>query len=109
MKAVMKNMIFTLALFLLVPNLYAHPGKVIQSFPLPGNFCTGLTFDGNGLWVADYKTDIIYKIDPVSGTVLHQIPSPGFWPTGLAWDGKNLWNVDREQDKIYRIDPQDGT
>ncbi|MBN1159545.1 MAG: glutaminyl-peptide cyclotransferase, partial [Bacteroidales bacterium] len=109
MKAIRKFSVFILALFFMVPGLRAHPGRIIQSFPLPANFCTGLTFDGQDLWVADYKTDIIYKIDPVSGEVLHQIPSPGFWPTGLAWDGKNLWNVDREQDKIFRIDPEDGT
>lgn len=90
-------------------NLHSHPGQVIKSYPLTGKFCTGLTFDGTYLWVADYKSDTIYKIDPASGAQLHQIPSPGFWPMGLAWDGKHLWNADKEQKKIFKIDPNDGT
>ncbi len=109
MKTILKIALYAAVLSLVTQHLQAYPGKVIRSFPLPGNFCTGLTFDGNALWVADYKTDSIYKIDPETGAVMHQIPSPGFWPTGLAWDGTKLWNVDREQDKIFRIDPADGT
>ncbi|MBN2521985.1 MAG: hypothetical protein JXB24_01860 [Bacteroidales bacterium] len=109
MTRTMKNA-FLLVGFILFPRIIqAFPGEIIQSFPLPGNHCTGLTFDGGCLWVADYKTDIIYKLDPASGSILHQIPSPGFWPMGLAWDGKYLWNADKEQAKIYKIDPQNGT
>ncbi|MBN2215547.1 MAG: glutaminyl-peptide cyclotransferase [Bacteroidales bacterium] len=81
----------------------------MKSFPLPGKFCTGMAFDGHHLWIADYKTDLIYKLDPESGNILYQIPSPGFWPMGLAWDGENLWNVDKQQKKIFKIDSQDGT
>ncbi|HJX70970.1 MAG TPA: YncE family protein, partial [Bacteroidales bacterium] len=109
MKRIMKNALLMVTFFLFYQNLQAYPGEVIKSFPLPGKFCTGLTFDGHSLWVADYKTDIIYQLDPASGAVLHQIPSPGFWPMGLAWDGQNLWNVDKEQDKIFKIDSKDGT
>ena len=109
MKRIMKNALLIVTFFLFYQNLQAYPGEVIKSFPLPGKFCTGLTFDGHSLWVADYKTDIIYQLDPASGAVLHQIPSPGFWPMGLAWDGQNLWNVDKEQDKIFKIDSKDGT
>lgn len=97
------------AFILCFRNLHAYPGKVVKSYPLPGKFCTGLTFDGSYLWVADYKTDLIYKLDPASGAIVHQISSPGFWPMGLAWDGQCLWNVDRNQKKIFKIDPQDGT
>ena len=109
MKSIIKSVFFTVIFFLFFQYLHAYPGTVIRSFSLPGNFCTGLTFDGTNLWVTDYKTDIIYKLDPASGSILHQIPSPGFWPMGLAWDGEYLWNVDREQRKIYKIDSQDGT
>ena len=109
MKRITRILFPVLVFVLISPALQAYPGKVIQSFALPGKFCTGLTFDGHHLWVADYKTDHIYKLDPSSGAVLHQIPSPGFWPTGLAWDGEYLWNADRGQDRIYKIDPEDGT
>ncbi len=109
MKAIIRNNLVIILIAIFCRDSLAYPGKVVSSFPLPGKFCTGLTFDGNYLWVTDYKTDKIYKIDPASGAVLHQIPSPGFWPMGLAWDGKYLWNVDRKQKKIFKIDSRDGT
>ncbi len=109
MKEIIRNNILLIIIVIFCRNSLAYPGKVVKSFPLPGEFCTGLTFDGNHLWVADYKEDLIYKIDPASGAVLHQISSPGFWPTGLAWDGQYLWNVDRKQKKIFKIDTRDGT
>ncbi|APF20497.1 transglutaminase domain-containing protein [Caldithrix abyssi DSM 13497] len=87
---------------------WSYPGKMLKKIATPGKFCTGLTFDGKFLWVADYKADQIFKIDPESGKVVHQIPSPGFWPMGLAWDGKHLWNVDAKAKKIYKLDAQSG-
>ncbi|MBN1414585.1 MAG: hypothetical protein JW973_05755 [Bacteroidales bacterium] len=109
MKRIVRNALFIVAFILFSRYLLAFPGKVIQSLPLPGHYCTGLAFDGKYLWIADYKTDIIYKLDPSNGSILHQIPSPGFWPMGLAWDGQYLWNIDKGQDKIYKIDSRDGT
>ena len=89
--------------------LFAHPGKVIRTLNAPGGFCTGLAFDGECLWVADYQADKLFKIDPDTGGIIGSVPSPGFWPMGLAWDGKTLWNVDRKRDKIFQVDPKDGT
>jgi transglutaminase-like putative cysteine protease/glutamine cyclotransferase len=109
MKRITKHALVILTLFLVARALHAYPGKVVRAFPLPCSFGTGLTFDGDYLWVADYKTDLIYKLDPESGEVVHKIPSPGFWPMGLAWDGTYLWNVDRGQNRIFQIDPEDGT
>jgi transglutaminase-like putative cysteine protease len=109
MKRAISYNILIIIIVIICRNSLAYPGKVVKSFPLPGKFCTGMTYDGHHLWVADYKEDMIYKIDPVSGAVLHQIPSPGFWPMGLAWDGQYLWNVDKKQKKIFKIDLQDGT
>ncbi len=109
MRLIIRNVLFMLLMFVITGNMQAHPGKVVQSFPLPGKFCTGLTFDGNHLWIADYQADMIYKLDPTSGAILHQIPSPGFWPMGLAWDGKYLWNIDKKLKKIFKIDSRDGT
>jgi len=109
MTSILKNAFFMATIVIIYQNLQAYPGKVIKSFPLSGKFCTGLTFDGKYLWVADYKADTLYKLDPVSGAILHQIPSPGFWPMGLAWDGQYLWNADKEKKKIYKIDSENGT
>ncbi len=98
---------FLAALFL-ATVLFAYPGKIVKQFNTPGKFCTGLTFDGKYLWVANYKTDSLYQIDPATQKVVHRIPSPGFWPMGLAFDGKYLWNVDNRQKKIFKLNPENG-
>ncbi len=90
-------------------NGSAHPGKVIKTLSCPSKFPSGLTCDGQYVWLADYHDDRIYQIDPKDGQILKEIPSPGFWPMGLAWDGQHLWNVDLKQRKIFKIDPEDGT
>jgi len=86
----------------------AYPGKIVKFFDSPGKFSTGMTFDGKNLWVADYKSDKIFKVDTSDGKVIAGISSPGFWPKGLAFDGQNLWNIDCQQKKIFKIDPEDG-
>ncbi|MDZ7338958.1 MAG: transglutaminase [candidate division KSB1 bacterium] len=85
----------------------AEVGQVLNSFPTPGPCPTGLTWDGKYLWLADRKTDTIYKLT-AEGKQIGSIPSPGFWPMGLAFDGTYLWNVDLGEKKLYKIDPRDG-
>ena len=80
-------------------------GTVQGSFPTPFNCPTGLATDGASLYLADRKSDLIYKIDPKSGKILDQLPAPGFKPYGLTFDGKHLWVVDAEENIIVQIDP----
>lgn len=98
----------TYVILLSIPVI-AHPGKVVRTLDAPGGFCTGMAFDGEFLWVADYKADKLFKINVSSGEIAGSVASPGFWPTGLAWDGKALWNADSKSAKIFKVDPGDGT
>ncbi|MCD6332409.1 MAG: hypothetical protein J7L89_03965 [Bacteroidales bacterium] len=93
----------------------AQTGKVLQSFDTPGQFCTGLTWDGHHLWVADRKADKIYQVNPKNGKTVRTIESPGYFPTGLTWDGRYLWNADirgrsdiseNRNGMFFRIDPK---
>jgi len=93
---------------MLSPLAFAHSGKVVLTSNAPGKFCTGMTFDGEHLWVADHRADVLYAIDPATQTIARTIPSPGFWPMGLAWDGTHLWNVDQARGTIFRVDPVSG-
>lgn len=97
------------ALVLVMPSLSAHPGQLVRKLSAPGTCPTGTAFDGKHVWVADYKADRLFALDPNDGKVVRSIPSPGFWPMGLAWDGKHLWNVDALQKKVFQVDPADGT
>ena len=98
--------------------MMAYTGEIIKAFNTPGDFPTGMTFDGTHLWVADRKTEKLYCINPADGKVIREISSPAYWPMGLAWDGEALWNADVKgglplsenyNGKIYRIDPENGT
>jgi len=102
------GLLLGLALLSSVHAVQAYPGQVLRKFAAPGQFGTGLCYDGRYLWMADYKSDRLYKIDPATGKKVSDIPSPGFWPMGLAYDGQNLWNIDGRQKKIFKVDPQSG-
>jgi hypothetical protein len=97
--------------------IHAYPGEVLKVFDTPGQFPTGLAFDGKNIWMADRKAQILYCIDAADGSVLRALPSPAYWPSGLAWDGEALWCADVKgglplqenyQGLIYRIDPENG-
>ena len=114
----MKKLILVLMVFLVVPSLlWGTTGDVLKHFSTPGPCSTGLTFDGKFLWIADRKTDLIYKVDPENGKIIKSFPSPGYFSTGLAWDGKHLWVSDIDfqntnegwhTGKIYMMCPRTG-
>ncbi|MDW7681716.1 MAG: transglutaminase domain-containing protein, partial [bacterium] len=89
-------------------SLWAKVGDVLRSFNSPGNFCTGLAFDGKQLWVSDRQSDLLIQIEPTSGAQLKALPAPGYSPTGLAWDGTHLWVVDDKELFLYRINVNTG-
>jgi transglutaminase-like putative cysteine protease len=100
-------MILVIAAFC-VARVQADVGDVITSFAAPGDFPTGLTYDGKYLWNTDRKTDMLYKIDPKSGKILTSLPSPGYQPEDLAFDGKYIWCLDKEENMIHKLDPETG-
>ncbi len=113
----MKKLISIISVLLPV-MLFAYTGEIITSFDTPGHFPTGMTFDGKNIWLADYKTDKLYCINPENGKLIRSIPAPAYYPEGLAWDGEALWNADIKggiplsenyNGIIYRINPEDGT
>ena len=71
---------------------------------LPG----GAAFDGEALWVADFLSTKIRRIDPATGAVLATITGPGMYTGGLAWDGSALWAAPEQSGMLYRLDPATG-
>ncbi len=83
----------------------AFTGDTLKSIPAPHGCPQGLAFDGEYLWSADRKSDLIYCVNPESGSVIDSLKTPGYVPRGLAWDGQRLWCVDAQEELIYAIDP----
>ena len=108
-------MVVALASTHLVSTVRAIPA--VKEFDSPSEFPTGLTWDGEYLWVADFISERIYKVDPDDGSVIESFSSPDSDPEGLAWDGNYIWHVDggnayelgeEAELYIYKIDPQSG-
>ncbi len=62
-------------------------GNVLHTIPNPCEGATGLTWDGEALWVNDGKNAVVYRVSPDNGAVLGYFaydfaPSP--W--GLAFE-----------------------
>ncbi len=99
---------------------------VIESFSAPGYDPAGLTFDGQYLWLSDWKTCLIYRIRPLDGYVVASFEAPGVplaplgaevaptgivpaqtlaSPGGLAWGHSALWIACLDDGKIYKVNP----
>lgn len=104
----MKKSLILFIMMSFLAHVWGYPGKVIHQYNSPATHGTGLTFDGQNLWVADHQTDKLYCMNPHTGVVIREISAPGFWPMDLAWDGNFLWNSDLKLKKIFKIRPEDG-
>ncbi|MCF6270499.1 MAG: T9SS type A sorting domain-containing protein [Melioribacteraceae bacterium] len=82
--------------------------NVVASIPAPGPSSSGLTWDGNNLWVVDDSTKMIYKLNSSKGTVLDSFNSPGNNPTGLTYDGEYLWNLDDTEKLLFKLNRESG-
>ncbi len=102
----MKILATTILIVMFAAGAMAVTGDVEKSFATPFSCPTGLTTDGKHLYLADRKSDKIYKINPKSGEVISYFDSPGYKPQGLAYDGEYLWLVDSEENVILQINPE---
>jgi sugar lactone lactonase YvrE len=95
---------------LLVAPSAAHgaTGDVVRQFPTPGRCPTGLTFDGESLWLADRRSDLLYRIDPNDGHVIESLTAPGYQVEGLTTEGGFLWVLDAEQKTAFKLNPKTG-
>ncbi len=91
------------------------PGDLLRSFPAPSDCPSGLAWDGQDLWMADWREALLYRIDRTSGQVLSTISAPCFWPQGLAWGRGRLFvsNIrtfanEYQAGAVYVLDPESG-
>lgn len=90
-----------LLVLVVLAGLAFFPTAILEQFPSPGPQPEGLTSNGTHLWVTDFVTGDLYRID--TGTsVVDTFATPGPNPEGLAWDGTHLWSADWTTQKIYR-------
>ena len=91
------------------------PGEVKRSFPAPNSdtgLVYGLAYDGTNLWVSEWFSNRIYKLNPRTGKIIGAIPTPEGKAhcVDIAWDYKDkvLWVQNNDSKKIYKVDPSNG-
>ena len=100
----MRYVTMALLVLILSINIMAITGEIEKSYPTPYSCPADLASDGKYLYLADSKSDSIYKINPSTGDVVAGFPAPTYRPRGLTFDGKYLWIVDAENDELLQLD-----
>ena len=89
---------------------FQSPFDTIYSFPTPGDYPGGLTWDGQYFWNSDHTEAMIFKLN-ANGEILTSFPVPENAPSGgdLAWDGNHLWLTDEQSAHLFKIDTATGS
>ena len=108
-----------LGIFLMMTiKAVAWPGEVLKSFDAPGKISTGITWDGEHLWVSDRASQTLYALNPDNGEIQNSLDAPAWWPQGMTRENNALWNIDIKggiprsenyEGVAYRINPENNT
>jgi YVTN family beta-propeller protein len=72
-----------------------------------GSNPSGLVFDGTSIWVANYSSNNVSKLNPASGAVIGTY-NVGTGPHDIAFDGTSIWVANLGSDNVMKLNP-DGT
>ena len=87
-------------------------GHILQQFPTETHHSSGITFDGEAIWVASTFVPIeLFRYAP-DGTELKRLPTPGASEKsgahGMEWIDGKLWVTVPPSATTYQLDPEDG-
>jgi len=90
-----------------------NAGEIKDSFEVPFEDCTGLTYDGDILYNSDFVWSTyggkIHKVK-INGDLIASYFFPRWnCPEGLAFDGEFIWLAEWCQNKIYKLNADDLT
>ena len=95
------------------PAARAASDRIVASYPTPTNYPYGLAYGDGTLYMGDFVTKRIFRIDPGNGSVMSSfIPSPepaGALMYGLAYSSGYLWATTGGPARLFRIDPGTGS
>src|SRR5437867_458868 len=87
-------------------------GHELRSFPTETNHSSGITWDGEHVWVASTYPPIELFEYSVNGKELRRLPTPGATERngahGLEWIDGKLWVTVPPSATTYQLDPRDG-
>jgi hypothetical protein len=65
---------------------------------------TGITYDGENIWISSSAKNRIYRINSENGNILNNYTTPTYSISDITYDGKNIWIIDSVSLKLYEID-----
>jgi streptogramin lyase len=92
-------------------HLVSYTGEVLRGFATASDRGSGITDDGQNLWIASTYSREILKVDRETGKTLAAFDTPGAGATGahgLEWRQNLLWMAVPPSATIYQVDPADG-
>ena len=63
----------------------------------------GVAFDGTNIWVTNYGSNNVSKINPTTNAVTTVTVGNG--PIGVAFDGTSIWVTNNSSNNVSKIDP----
>ena len=97
----------------LLPGKIRHTLDTLPRTEPANGMIYGMAYNGTHLWVSEWQSAFLFKLDPHTGETVSQIPTPtnDSCCTGISWDGTNnaLWVHSSITKKIYLVDPLDGS
>jgi YVTN family beta-propeller protein len=73
-----------------------------------GSSPTAVAFDGTNVWVANFNSKSVSRINAVTGEKVLPDITVGTGPTALAFDGTRMWVANRTAGTLTRIDVATG-
>jgi sugar lactone lactonase YvrE len=92
-------------------QLVSYTGEVLRTLSTASDRGSGVTFDGEALWLASTYSCEILRVDAATGATLASYPAPGAAKTGshgLEWRDGRLWLATPPAATLYQVDVDDG-
>lgn len=91
-------------------NKLSATGTILETFPLPDHYMSGIAWDNGNYWVCTYYPDPgkVYKVTP-QGTILSQFVPPNNQPWDACLQDEFLWIADYYANSISKIDTATGS
>ncbi len=83
-----------------VTKLNPSTGATIGTYPV-GTSPIAVAFDGTSIWVANYGSSTVTKLDSTGATI--GTFAVGFRPIGVAFDGTSIWVTHYYDNILSRI------
>jgi transglutaminase-like putative cysteine protease/glutamine cyclotransferase len=99
---------FLLLTCLSADRAFGYTGEVAEELVSPCAYPTGLTWDGEHLWVCDWKEASAYEVDPSSGESLSSVELPCLRPQGIAYADGHLFICSGYEPFIYKLEVASG-